>query len=159
MLGHDEELVAVLFEESIAETLDRYVADDGIKHALFGQGVIGAFAGPRDPGTASVKLMHHQGDLLGQARCGVRGGRNGTGLVRDRPGGADAGAVIAAGVPVGRILPGEGVEVESGELIRAPVVISNADPKRTLAMLDAGDVPAEFRGGSRAGGSTRRWSS
>ena len=66
LLGHDAELIAVAFEESVAETLNRYVDDDRIKHAMFGQGVIGAFAGPRDRGTASVRLMHHQGDLLGR---------------------------------------------------------------------------------------------
>ncbi len=66
LLGHDDESISVVFEESIAETLDRYIDDERIKHALFGQGVIGAFAGPRDPGTASVRLMHHQGDLLGR---------------------------------------------------------------------------------------------
>jgi phytoene dehydrogenase-like protein len=57
----------------------------------------------------------------------------------------DAGAVLAAGVPVARILPGEGVEVESGELIRASTVISNADPKRVLAMVDPEAMPAAFR--------------
>lgn len=34
------------------------------------------------------------------------------------------------------ILPGEGVLLEGGERIAAPVVISNADPRRTLRMLD-----------------------
>ena len=88
-LGDDEELISVVFEDSIADTLDRYIADDGLKHALFGQGVIGAYAGPRDPGTAPVKLMHHQGDLLGKgAVLGLRGGRHGPRLVRDRAGGA-----------------------------------------------------------------------
>ena len=104
LLGHDDESISVVFEESIAETLDRYVDDERIKHALFGQGVIGAFAGPRDPGTASVKLMHHQGDLLGHgsfwgyveggmgrvsfaiARGGARERRHAR---RRRPGGAD----------------------------------------------------------------------
>jgi phytoene dehydrogenase-like protein len=65
-LGHDGELISVLFEESIADTLDRYVTDQRMKDGLYGQGVIGAWAGPRDPGTASIKLMHYQGDLLGQ---------------------------------------------------------------------------------------------
>jgi phytoene dehydrogenase-like protein len=144
-LGHDDELVSVLFEESIADTLDRYVADERIKHALFGQGVIGAFAGPRDPGTASVKLMHHQGDLLGQgAVWGYVEGGMGRVSFAIAQAAADAGAVLAAGVPVSRIAPGAGVEVESGELIRARTVISNADPKRTLDMLDAEDAPAEF---------------
>ena len=69
----------------------------------------------------------------------------------------ESGATLAAGVPVARIVPGEGVEIESGELLRAPVVISNADPKRMLAMLDADAVPAAFGSESKAGGRSRRW--
>ena len=65
-MGGDEEMISVVFEESILETLERYVEDERLVQALFGQGIIGAFAGPHEPGTASVKLMHHQGDLLGQ---------------------------------------------------------------------------------------------
>jgi len=37
-LGHDGELISVLFEESIADTLDRYVRDQRMKDALYGQG-------------------------------------------------------------------------------------------------------------------------
>lgn len=144
-LGHDEELVSVLFDEPIADTLDRYIADDRIKHALFGQGVIGTFAGPRDSGTASVKLMHHQGDLLGRgAVWGYVHGGMGRVSFAIAQAAADAGAVLAAGVPVSRIVPGIGVETEAGELIRARAVVSNADPKRTLTMLDRSDVPVEL---------------
>src|SRR5437667_11675235 len=51
-----------------------------------------------------------------------------------------SGAVVAAGVPVGRILPGEGVELAGGETIQAPVIVSNADPRVTLRLLaDAAD--------------------
>ena len=114
-LGHDEELISVVFSESIAETLDRYIADDGIKHALFGQGVIGAFAGPRDPGTASVKLMHHQGDLLGHgAVWGYVEGGMGRVSFAIAQAAMDAGAVIAAGVPVARIIPGRGSRRTAG---------------------------------------------
>src|SRR6204780_1932745 len=48
----------------------------------------------------------------------------------------EAGATVVAGVGVARILPGEGVLLESGERITAKVVVSNADPIRTLRMLD-----------------------
>ena len=41
--------------------------------------------------------------------------------------------------------------MESGELIRAPIVISNADPKRVLGMLGDGDVPADYRAAWRNG--------
>ncbi len=145
LLG-DDELISVVFEESIAETIDRYVSDQRLKDALFGQGVIGAFAGPRDPGTASVKLMHFQGDLEGQGpEWGYVVGGMGRVSFAIAQAALEAGATIAAGVPVSRILPGEGVEVESGERLRAPVVISNADPKRTLAMLEPESVPSSYR--------------
>jgi phytoene dehydrogenase-like protein len=142
----DEELVSVVFEESIAETLDRYVDDDRLKDALFGQGIIGAWAGPRDPGTASVHLMHSEGDLLGLGPVWgyVEGGMGRVSFAIAQAA-QDAGAVLAGGVPVARIIPGEGVETEGGELIRTPTVISNADPKRTLAMLDADAIPVAYR--------------
>jgi phytoene dehydrogenase-like protein len=146
LLGHDSELISVVFEESIAETLDRYLEDERIKHALFGQGVIGAFAGPRDPGTASVRLMHHQGDLLGMGpHWGyVRGGMGRVSFALAEAA-LDGGAALATGAPVARIIPGEGVELDSGQPLRAPLVISNADPKRTLEMLDEGAVPGAYR--------------
>jgi phytoene dehydrogenase-like protein len=56
----------------------------------------------------------------------------------------EAGAVIATGVPVAHIAPGDGVILESGERIAAPTVVSNADPRRTLAMLGC-NADAEWR--------------
>jgi phytoene dehydrogenase-like protein len=55
-----------------------------------------------------------------------------------------AGAVVAAGTPVARILPGVGVELAGGERIWAPVVVANADPQVTLRLL-AEDVDATWR--------------
>ena len=142
----DDELIAVAFEESIAETLDRYLSDDLLKGAIAGQGTIGTFAGPRDPGTASIRLMHHQGDLLGLGSVwGYVAGGMGRVSFAIAQAALEAGASLAAGVPVARILPGEGVELESGEAIRAPAVICNADPKRMLTMLDAAAVPDPYR--------------
>jgi phytoene dehydrogenase-like protein len=145
-LLEDDELVSVVFEESIAETLERYVADDRLMHALFGQGVIGTFAGPRDPGTSSVHLMHHQGDLLGQGGTWgyVEGGMGRVSFAIAQAA-LDAGAVLATGVPVNRILPGEGVETEAGDAIRARCVIASTDPKRILNMVGAEAVPSEYR--------------
>jgi len=45
-------LISILFEEPIAETLARYVSDERLVDALFGQGIIGEWAGPKDPGSA-----------------------------------------------------------------------------------------------------------
>ena len=145
LLG-DDELISVTFEESVAETIDRYVSDQRLKDALFGQGVIGAYAGPRDPGTASVKLMHFQGDLSGRGpEWGYVIGGMGRVSFAIAQAALESGAAIAAGVPVARIIPGEGVELDSGDRIRAPVVISNADPKRTLDMLEPDAVPGGYR--------------
>jgi phytoene dehydrogenase-like protein len=142
----DEELISIVFEESIAETLDRYVSDPRLMHALYGQGIIGAWAGPRDPGTASVHLMHSQGDLLGKGPIWgyVEGGMGRVSFAIAEAARA-AGAVLAAGVPVARILPGEGVELESGELIRTRSVVCNADPRRLLAMLGQDAIPGDYR--------------
>lgn len=59
--------------------------------------------------------------------------------------GSEAGAVIATGVPIAQIVPGEGVVLEGGERITAPVVVSNADPRRTLNMLGK-NADAVWRG-------------
>ena len=89
LLGHDPELVAALFEDSVADVIDRHVADPRLQQALYGQGVIGAWAGPRTPGTASIKLMHFQGTLEGVPMAwGYVEGGHGPDLVRHRRGGA-----------------------------------------------------------------------
>ncbi len=143
ILGNDPELVSILFEESIAETLSRYMEDERLHHALFGQGVTGAYAGPRDPGTASVKLMHHQGDLLGHGSFWgyVEGGMGRVSFAIAQAA-IEAGAMLACGAPVSEIVPGEGVRLESGELIRSRVVLSNAEPKRTVSLIPPQLVPA-----------------
>jgi phytoene dehydrogenase-like protein len=55
-----------------------------------------------------------------------------------------AGAEVACGVPVAAVTPGDGVELEDGTRIRAKAVVSNADPKVALGLLDGAGVPAEF---------------
>jgi phytoene dehydrogenase-like protein len=57
----------------------------------------------------------------------------------------DAGAVLACGASVAAIEPGTGVRLEDGTLVRAPVVVSNADPPRTVALVAPDAVPAAWR--------------
>src|SRR5204863_5970658 len=57
----------------------------------------------------------------------------------------EAGAVLACGVPVAEIIPGEGVTLEDGTSIRAHTVVCNADPKRLLSMLEGQEIDASFR--------------
>jgi phytoene dehydrogenase-like protein len=142
----DEELISIVFEEPIADTLARYVSDERLAHALFGQGVIGEWAGPRDSGTASVHLMHAMGEVEGHGGCwGYVEGGMGRVSFAIAESAREAGAALAAGVPVARIIPGEGVELESGDVIRARTVLCNADPKRMLGMLPADAVPDDYR--------------
>jgi phytoene dehydrogenase-like protein len=56
---------------------------------------------------------------------------------------ADAGAVLAAGVEVAAIEPGGNVVLDGGERIRARAVVSNADPRRTLALCGT-HAPSAF---------------
>jgi phytoene dehydrogenase-like protein len=141
-LGNDREARAVLFDWSMAEYVEHYLTDERLQIALLGQGVIGTNASPFDPGTASIRFHHSSGRLGGMA--GMWGYvRGGMGMVSFYfcDAAREAGATVVSGVPVARILPGEGVELESGERIAAGIVVSNADPRQTLQMLGAAADP------------------
>jgi phytoene dehydrogenase-like protein len=145
LLGGDSEAIDVVFEASIADVVEHYVRDERLRTALHGQGIIGTWAGPRDRGTAGVHLMHASGTIEGRAGAwGYVDGGMGQVSFALADAALDAGAVIAAGVPVAAVIPGEGVRLEGGEMIRARAVVSNADPKRTVALCEHG-VPDPFR--------------
>jgi phytoene dehydrogenase-like protein len=145
LLAHDAEAMEVVFEASIADVVERHVGDERLRTALHGQGVIGTYAGPRDAGTAAVHLMHSSGVLEGEPGAWgyVEGGMGRISFAL-ADAAVEAGAVLATGVPVAAIIPGDGVRLEGGEMIHAPVVVSNADPKRTLALC-GDEGPAAFR--------------
>jgi phytoene dehydrogenase-like protein len=145
LLAGDPEAREVVFEASIADVVERHVGDERLRTALHGQGIIGTYAGPRDGGTAAIHLMHASGTLEGLPGAWgyVEGGMGRVSfLIADAA--VEAGAVVATGVAVAEILPGEGVVLEGGETVRSRVVISNADPKRSVALCRDG-VPEEFR--------------
>ena len=135
-LGSDDEARALLFEWSMAEFVERYLKDERLQVAYLGQGVIGTNASPFDKGTASIRFHHASGRLGGMP--GMWGYvQGGMGMVSFYfcDAAREAGATVAAGVPVAQILPGEGVVLEGGERIAARVVVSNADPQVTLKLL------------------------
>jgi phytoene dehydrogenase-like protein len=135
-LGNDEEARLVLFHWSMAEFVERYLDDPRLQMAYLGQGVIGTKASPFDAGTASIRYHHSSGRLGGLP--GMWGYvKGGMGMVSFYfcDAAREAGALVAAGVKVAEILPGEGVLLEGGERISAPVVVSNADPVVTLRLL------------------------
>jgi phytoene dehydrogenase-like protein len=135
-LGPDADLHGLLFEWSMVEFVERYLTDERLQLAYLGQGVIGTTASPFDPGTASIHFHHASGRLDGDAGVWgyVHGGMGQISfLLCDIA--REHGAVVAAGVPVAAIRPGEGVELEDGPQLRASVVVSNADPRMTLRLL------------------------
>jgi phytoene dehydrogenase-like protein len=142
--------VVRVFTASVADFLDDWFESDALKAALATDGVIGAAAGPRTPGTAYV-LLHH---MMGRA-AGSRGlwgfARGGTGAVSRAIASAAqaAGAEIRTGATVDRVLVqngrARGVVLAGGEEIRARVVVSNADPKRTfLGLVGRERLPEEL---------------
>ena len=138
-LRGDSDALGVLFEWSMVELVERYLHDERLQLAYLGQGVIGTNASPHDRGTASIYFHHASGRMNGMAGAWgyVQGGMGMVSFILcDIARGK--GAVVATGVPVARIVPGEGVELASGERILSPVVISNADPRVTLALLGDG---------------------
>jgi phytoene dehydrogenase-like protein len=141
-LGSDEEARCLLYKWSIAEFVDRYLTDERLRMGYLGQGVIGTNASPFDPGTASIRFHHASGRLGGLPGAWgyVKGGM---GMVSFYllEAAKEAGAAIAAGVPVTQIIPGEGVRLESGERILSRAIVSNADPRTALRLLGSAADP------------------
>jgi phytoene dehydrogenase-like protein len=135
-LGGDHEARRFLFDWSMVECVEHYFQDERLQMAYLGQGVIGTNASPHEPGTASIHFHHQSGRLGGTP--GIWGYvLGGMGMVSfilcDLA--RDLGAVVVTTIPVARIVPGLGVELEGGERIEARCVISNADPRATLRLL------------------------
>jgi phytoene dehydrogenase-like protein len=138
-LNADQEARHVLFDWSMAEFVEHYLNDERLQTAYLGQGVIGTNASPFTPGTASIRFHHSSGRLGGMP--GMWGYvKGGMGMVSFYfcDAAREAGAIVATGVPVGQIIPGQGVILEGGERIFAPIVISNADPRQTQKLLGTG---------------------
>ncbi len=140
-----------LMTMSSADFLDEWFETDALKATMSASGIIGTFLGPRSPGTAYVQLHHYMGEIDGVFRAWGFA-RGGTGAVSDSIARAAEGfgARIRAGASVERVIVKDGravgVALENGDTISAGLVISGLDPKRTfLRLLDASDVPADFR--------------
>ena len=113
-LGKDEDAKRLLFKWSMAEMVEHYLTDERLQAGYLGQGVIGTNASPFDRGTASIRFHHSSGRLGG--RAGVWGYvQGGMGMVSFflADAAAKAGAAIASGVPVARIMPGKGVRLKA----------------------------------------------
>jgi len=140
-----------LMTMSAADFLDQWFETDPLKATMSASGIIGTYLGVRSPGTAYVLLHHYMGEIDGAFRAwGIPKG--GTGGVSNAIGNAARalGAVIRMEAPVERILVRDGRAVGvalagSGEEIRADVVLSSVDSRRTfLSLIEPGTLEPEF---------------
>ncbi|HZU78127.1 MAG TPA: NAD(P)/FAD-dependent oxidoreductase, partial [Dehalococcoidia bacterium] len=143
LLGEDDELAGILFEESIASVVERHVGDERLRTALHGQGLIGTWAGPRDAGTAAVHAMHSMGTIEGVAGAWgyVTGGMGAVSAALLRAAG-EAGALVALNAAVAEVDDGC-VRLVGGDRVSARHIVCNADPG-TLLRLCGERAPSAF---------------
>jgi phytoene dehydrogenase-like protein len=136
---------------SLGEFLDRNYESDTIKTLFLANNVYGKHGGPYQPGTAIGLLFH----LLSGGEHQLQGFyghvMGGMGAISEALADAckELGAEIRTSSPVGQIDSRggrvRGVVLEDGTEIHAPLVLSNADPKRTfLKLLPSSELPSEF---------------
>lgn len=137
---------------SLGDFVDRNFVSDKVKTLFMANNVYGKHGGPYQPGTALGLLFH----LLSGGETEVQGFSGhvigGMGSITQALAAAarEFGAEIRTSAPVARIdvrnSRARGVVLEDGTEIRARLVLSNADPKRTfLGLLEANLLPEEFR--------------
>lgn len=136
---------------SLGEFLDKNYDSEIIKTMILANNVYGKHGGPYQPGTAIGLLFHllSGGDHELQGFYGHVIGGMGSITQALAAAGRQFGVEICTSAPVAQILTRDGrargVVLEDGTEVRARVVLSNADPKRTfLGMLPESDLPAEF---------------
>ena len=136
---------------SLGEFLDHNYESEKIKTMFLANNVYGKHGGPYQPGTAIGLLFH----LLSSGEHELQGFyghvMGGMGAITQAlaASGRKHGAEIRTAAPVAHIDVRDGrargVVLEDGTEIRARMVLSNADPKRTfLKMVTASELPAEF---------------
>jgi phytoene dehydrogenase-like protein len=135
------------FTMSAAEYLEDYFENDLIKAAMASPGIIGTALGVCSPGSSYILLHHVMGDVDGS--IGAWGlARGGMGAISSAIAGAlqanDGEIRTEAGVH--QVLvenrKAVGVVLEDGEEIRARIVVSNLDARRTFTqIMDENDLP------------------
>lgn len=138
------------FTMSVGEFLDEFFETDVVKAHLAGSGIIGTGLGVYSPGTAYVLLHHYMGEVDGSIGAWgfTRGGMGGISkaLANSLE---DSGGEIRAGNGLDRFLVDgnkvAGVVLGDGTEVRAPVVVSNMDVRRTfLKHVEPGHLSDDF---------------
>jgi len=132
---------------NIYDVLEEVFVDERLKGALAADAVLGHHMGPRSPGTVLTWLARLYGELNGPLSV-VCGGQSQLGHALLQATEA-SGASVRLGAKVKKILVEKGkafgVEIEGGEIIKAKLIVSNADPRSTfLDLVGAPELDAMF---------------
>jgi phytoene dehydrogenase-like protein len=135
---------------SAAEVAEYFFESEQMQAVASAFGVIGTFRGPRDPGTAYVKLYHSMGMTTGKrGQWAYVKGAMGAVTQSLKRAALSLGVTIRTCAEVGSICVKDGratgATTTSGEEFHAQVVLSNADPKRTyLHLVERDELPMDF---------------
>ncbi|WP_167098429.1 NAD(P)/FAD-dependent oxidoreductase [Mycobacterium sp. DL592] len=140
-----------LLTMSISDLLDDWFESPQIKGALAVNGVIGTWAGPCEPGTAYVMAHHSIGDV-GDGQLGSWGyPEGGMGAVSEAiaRSARSFGAEIRTNARISKMLVRngriEGVALENGEELRAPLVVTTLHPRTAfLDQTPRSELPSDF---------------
>lgn len=146
------DLFTEFFTLSVLDLLDRYFSTDIVKGLFTFLAIVSVWGGPRTPGWAYVYGHHASGEFNGHMGQ-FAFPRGGMGAIADSLArrAQARGAVVRTNAPVESITAHRdqvtGVVLEGGEEITAPLVLSNADPRRTfLSLIDRRHLPEEYLG-------------
>jgi phytoene dehydrogenase-like protein len=143
-----------LMTMSVADIVEDRFESDAVRAVLAVSGVIGAWAGPRSPGTAYVMAHHKLGDvgegpMASTGTWGFPEGGMGAVTTAMRAAAEHFGATIRTDTEVVKIkvLDGHatGVVLANGDELDADTIVATTHPKITfLRHLDRADLPGDF---------------
>jgi phytoene dehydrogenase-like protein len=138
------------FTKSAGDWLDSWFESEPLKAVLGWDSVVGNYASPYAAGSAYVLLHHCFGEVNGKSgKWGHAIGGMGA-ITQAMAAEARArGVEITVDAPVRAVLvergAAVGVELASGEVVRARAIAANVNPKLLYqGLIDAGELPSEF---------------
>ena len=139
-----------IFTKSARDFLDGWFEDDHVKSAFAFDAVVGNYAGVSTPGSAYVLLHHVFGEVNGKLGAwGHAVGGMGAITQAMAKACANAGVEITLEAPVAKVMvnngKAQGVKLESGEELYAPIIAANVGPALLFRQLvDASDLHEDF---------------
>ncbi len=150
-LGRDEmrEFMRMILM-NVADVADEHLTDDRLKGLLAFDATLGHHLGPRSPTSLLGLYYRLAGEAGGSAGAQIlpKGGMGAVADALTRAAEA-AGVTVRTGAPVGRIKVENGrataVELENGETLEAPIIVSALNPKTTLVdLIDVRELDIGF---------------